>query len=419
MRLFAAYRDAYAGIPRQAWWLAAVLLVNRAGTMVLPFLALYLTGERGFSPRQAGLVLVAYGLGSMTGAWAGGAATDRVGPIRVQGASLLATGGLLLVLGRLESLPGIAAAAFLLAVAAEAYRPASSVAFVERVPPAVRPRAFALARLAVNAGMTIGPAAGGLLARLDYAWLFRLDAATSFAAALLLFILFGREPRVRRAHAATPAGAPRSFWHDGVFLAFLVLTTLWVVIFFQWFSAYPLTLRDHFALTEDRIGFAFALNTLLIVVFEMVLIHSLAGRDALVVNAVGVLAVGVGFGSLPLGSSYSWVLAGVAVWTLGEMLTMPIAEAWVAERADPAARGRYLGAYVATFALAFTVGPAAGNWIYERWGPRTLWGGCAALAAAVALGLLLLARHARGEREGSGTAGTFLEKSTNGFQVSN
>lgn len=399
MRLLAAYREAYAGIPRPAWLLALVLLVNRAGTMVLPFLALYLTGPRGFTPRAAGLVLVAYGLGSMTGAWAGGSATDRWGAIRVQVVSLAATGALFLVLARLASLTAIATAAFLLAVAADAYRPASSVAFVERVPTAVRPRAFALARLAVNAGMTVGPAVGGVLARRDYAWLFRVDAATCFAAALLLLALFGAgrrdEPVPHPPDAATPAPSP---WSDRPFLVFLLLTTLWASILFQWFSAYPLTLRDHFALAEDRIGFAFAANTLLIVACEMVLIHRLAGRDALAANALGALAIGLGFGALPFGSGYAWVLAGVAVWTLGEMLTMPLAEAWVAERAAPASRGRYLGAYVATYSLAFTAGPAAGNWVYQRWGPRVLWPACAALAAATAAGLFALSRRTRDAR---------------------
>ena len=43
------YRAAYSGLPRDLWLLSLVLLVNRAGGMVLPFIALYLTRERGLS----------------------------------------------------------------------------------------------------------------------------------------------------------------------------------------------------------------------------------------------------------------------------------------------------------------------------------------------------------------------------------
>jgi predicted MFS family arabinose efflux permease len=79
-RLLAAYREAYSGIPRGPWVLAAVCFVNRCGTMVLPFLALYLTSQRGFSPAGAGMVLSLYGVGSGVGAFYGGRLTDRLGP---------------------------------------------------------------------------------------------------------------------------------------------------------------------------------------------------------------------------------------------------------------------------------------------------------------------------------------------------
>ena len=43
-----------AGLPRDSWLLALATLVNRAGTMVIPFLALHFTRNLGFSAAQAG-----------------------------------------------------------------------------------------------------------------------------------------------------------------------------------------------------------------------------------------------------------------------------------------------------------------------------------------------------------------------------
>jgi predicted MFS family arabinose efflux permease len=71
-RVFRIYRDAFAGLPAQVWWLSATIFVNRAGTMVLPFLALYLTRERGLDVADVGGFLALYGVGAIAGIALGG-----------------------------------------------------------------------------------------------------------------------------------------------------------------------------------------------------------------------------------------------------------------------------------------------------------------------------------------------------------
>ena len=55
-----AWRD-LRELPRGVWVLFATTLVNRAGTMALPFLVLYLTRDLKFTTAQAGIVLGSYG----------------------------------------------------------------------------------------------------------------------------------------------------------------------------------------------------------------------------------------------------------------------------------------------------------------------------------------------------------------------
>src|SRR5687768_13891228 len=78
------YRAAYAGLPREVWVLAGVLLVNRVGTMVLPFMALYLTSQLGMSAGLAGRLISVYGLGAICGAYVGGRLAAVHGALRVQ-----------------------------------------------------------------------------------------------------------------------------------------------------------------------------------------------------------------------------------------------------------------------------------------------------------------------------------------------
>ena len=168
------------------------------------------------------------------------------------------------------------------------------------------------------------------------------------------------------------------------------------MIIFQFAGAYPLTLRDLYGLAENRIGLLLAVNTVIIVAFEMVLVHGLRRREPLRVLAVGALLIGGGFALLPLGSTFAFAALTVAVWTAGEMLTFPLAEGFAAERAEGARTGSYLGLFATTFGLAFVLAQALGLQVYDRLGPEVLWFGCGALGAAVGAGFLILAGRVRG-----------------------
>ena len=74
--IFSLYRNAFAGLSRPAWMLAVVMLINRSGAMVVPFLSVYLTEHLHFSLKQAGLVLSLFGMGSLCGSFLGGYLTD-------------------------------------------------------------------------------------------------------------------------------------------------------------------------------------------------------------------------------------------------------------------------------------------------------------------------------------------------------
>jgi predicted MFS family arabinose efflux permease len=400
------YRDAFSGLSRPVWLLGTANLVNRSGTMVLPFMALFLTAERGFSVTDAGRALAVYGVGAVGGAYLGGWWSDRSSPLTVMRASLLATGAGFLVLGWVERRSAIFAVLLLLSVVGETFRPAGGAAIATASAPGERTKAYALHRLAVNLGMTLGPALGGFLAGYGYRWLFLVDGATCAAAAGLLWLFFPRglpRPAASEGGAAAVEEAPaaRSPWRDPPFLALMFLMFLFAVVLFQLSGTYPLMLRDHYGMTELRIGLVLGLNALIVALFEMVLVHSLGAAEPLRMMAVGCLVLCLGFGMLPFGSTFGFAALTVVVWSVGEMLSMPAAGALVANRAGEGTRGSYMGVYMLSFALAFVIAPLAGSWLYEDLGPRVLWLSCAALGPVLGLALRALAPAFRGGRAAS------------------
>ncbi len=393
-RLARYYRDAYAGLPRAAWLLALAVFVNRAGMMVLFFMTLYLTRQLGYTVPQAGRVMSAFGLGSLLGTYFGGRLSDRLGAYTIQKLSLSASGVLLIVLSFPRSLATIAGLMFLTAAASEALHPANATAYAQICPPELRPRGYALNRLAANLGISIGPVAGGYLALWSYRSLFWVDGLTSLAAAALVFFVFrtagphghGRPPYV---------GPARNPWRDRVFLFFLIQVFGVALVFSQFLSTFPLYLHEVYRLPESRIGALVAVNTLLIVAVEMLLIHRLRHHPEALVAAVGAVLLCAGFALMPLGRSFGYAALTVVVWTLGEMLASPTISTIAANRADPASQGRYQGLFSLAFAVAMTVGPSVGTRVYSSLGGDALWFGVGAMGLAIGLGLVLVHRLMR------------------------
>jgi predicted MFS family arabinose efflux permease len=381
----ATYREAFSGLSRSVWLLSIATLINRSGTMVLPFLALFLTEKRGFSVTQAGQTLALYGLGAMGASYLGGWLCDRVDPLRVMKWSLALTGVCFLVIAHLQSRLAISAMVVVLSFVGEIFRPANLSALAAASDPGERGRSFALMRLAVNLGMTLGPTIGGFLALRDYGWLFVADGTTCLLAAGLLQIAFpGTTPRTApRSAEGRARAAAASPWRDLPVLGILGLMFLLNTVTFQLNGTYPLTLRDLYGFSEARIGLALAVNTILIVLFEMVLVHSLSRRDPLKVSGVGAFLFCGGLALMPLGRGFGFIAFTVVVWTMGEMLVFPIVSSAIADRAPEESRGAYMGLLNLSFASAFVVAPLVGTWVYQNLGPETLWYGCGAVGLVV------------------------------------
>jgi predicted MFS family arabinose efflux permease len=391
-RILAVYREAYAGLPRNAWLLSLVQFVNRSGSMVLFFLTLYLTRKLGFTLAQAGQAVSAFGLGALAGAYLGGRLCDRLGASAVQRGSLLLSGLNLILLGYLGGFAVIMTAVFLQGLFSEALLPGNATAMARECPPSVRTRGFALNRLAANLGVTIGPVLGGYLAMWNYHALFWVDGLTTLAALAIFNCYFKGEPPPRswtaEAAAATPLPGQKRRLRAIFFLVFGI-----GLIFSQLFSTFPLYIHSAYGFAENRIGQLLAINTVLIVLFEMILIQGLRKIRPLTTIAVGALLTGLGFALTPLGRGYPYAALTVVVWTLGEMLSLPLLTSEVANRSHEGNRGRHMGWFGVSFSLAWMLGPILGSEIYSRFSPLALWLGCGVLGSLLFLGFVRLGKE--------------------------
>src|SRR5215813_8683168 len=369
-RVLNPWRD-LAGLPRDSWLLALATLVNRAGTMVLPFLALYLTQDLHFSAGEAGAAIAVYGGVSLVISPIAGQMADRFGHQRILVSSLILGGLGFWALPLLHTLPQVMAGMVVLSVVSESMRPATLALVGDLAPAPLRRQAFALNRLAINLGMSVGPAAGGFLATRSFHTLFWVDGATSIAAGLLLRAFPLRE----REHVDAAAAAPvRLTAIADPRLRYVILCALPVIlVFFQHGGPMSVWMVQGLGFSTSDFGFLFTVNTVLIVFLEVRLnaltSHWRPGRAL----SIGAALVALGFGALAVSTPYWAIVATVVVWTFGEMIFFPASAAYVSDLAPRNRRGEYMGFYSMTFGLGFALGPWIGLATYQSHGATTLW----------------------------------------------
>ena len=386
------YRDAYRGLPHQAWTLFFVLLVNSAGMMVIFFLSLYLTRQLNYTVAQAGRAISLFGVGHLIGSYLGGWLSDRIGSTNIQKLSLLFCAVFYIWLGQIESLWAINTLILILATFSGMMYPANATSMARLCPTEILTKGFAINRLANNIGATIGPALGGFLALRNYRLLFWVDGLTCLAALIVFFLLWKNPERdLQEAQSQKPQSG-RTPWRDPQFLLLLFMVVIWGAIFFQLFATFPLYMREFYGLAENRIGQLVMINTLLIVLFEMLLIHWIGKRSLIRFIAASFFLTGFGFALMPLGRGFWFAALTVAVWTLGEMLSMPLLGSLIAQRAGPGSQGRYMGLFSFAFSLSMIFGPIAGTGVYSRYGPSILWYSCGIVGLVLCVIFLFLGR---------------------------
>ena len=389
----AVYRNAYLGLSDATWWLAFVMFVNRAGTMVLPFLTVYLRQEMRYSIAEAGWEVGFFGIGAILGNFIGGKLTDKIGFYHVQFWSLFLNGLLFIVLGQMRTFWQIGSCMFIIGIVGEAFRPANAAAIANYSQPENRTRSYSLNRIAINLGFAIGPAVGGLLA---FQYLFWADGITCMLAALLLRAALPAVIATNKKEGGTKAQqSSSSVWKDHVYLRFTFFIFLSALSFLQMFSLLPVFFQEQLHLSKPVIGFVLALNGLIIVVIEMVLVFKLEGkRSPVQYISTGAFLIGLSYLVLNLPFPGLWIaLLAMVIITAGEMLMFPFVNTFWVSRSNEYNRGQYASLFAMSFALGQVLAPTFGSQIVEHSGYTLLWYVVFGLCVVSSIGFYNFKKH--------------------------
>jgi predicted MFS family arabinose efflux permease len=375
---FRKYIDNFRGFRREVWILTLVTFINRAGTMVLPFLSKYLNDDLHFSYEQIGNILVCFGLGSMVGSWLGGKLSDKIGFYKIMIFSLFVSGMMFFGLQYITDYTALCIAIFLIMVVADMFRPAMFVSLGAYAKPENRTRALTLVRLAINLGFAAGPALGGLIIMsIGYKGLFWADGATCIIAILIFWILVKekKKPAESKETKALLEANRESVFKDKPFWVFLFMCVITGVLFFQLFTTIPLYHKEQFNLTELQTGLLLTLNGVLVFFMEMPIV-SYIERNKL--DKVKIVSIGCFFMAISLFLMLINFWAGILIvmmlfMTFAEMFSFPFSNSFALSRAPKGHEGRYMAIFTMSFSAAHILSAKIGMGIIDNYGYQMNW----------------------------------------------
>lgn len=371
--------------------LSIVMLINRSGSMVLPFLGVYMTDHLKFSLENTGIVLSFYGIGSVLGSWLGGFLTDKFGEYYIQSWSLFLSAPIFIIMPFFPSVEMMAVLIFLQSTISDTFRPANSVAITKYARPENLTKAFSLNRMAINLGFSIGPALGGILSGISYNFLFIVNGIGAVTAGIIYVIFFRRRNKIfREKKKLEPTKTiektvTKSPYKDYPFLLYSFLCAVFAVCFFQFFNTIPLFYKDVAKLDQSTIGFILGYSGFIIVLLEMPLV-SLAERVLKIpqILSIGIIMSGVSYLLLLFGSNIPLLLLSMSILSIAEIWVLPFMSTVTALRAERGNKGAYMGLNGIAFSFSFIFTPFLGTYVVSHFGFDSLWIGSFAILMVTA-----------------------------------
>ena len=347
--------------------------------MVLPFIALYCVEVLKVGIAESGLVIAAFGIGAFISAPFAGKLSDKIGSVRLMIISLCLSGVFLFFYSLVKDFYLFLVLSFFWAIISEAFRPASLSFISNEITNERRKTAFAVYRLAINAGMSIGPVLGGILSTIDFSLLFYFDGATSIAAGIFLIFSGMKEtnsPAENQTEIKESLPATNFLvFKNYLFLYFLIALLPVDIVFFQHIGALPLFVVGNLGFSKSMFGILMAINTVLVIIVEVPLNDAIRNWKHWKALALGSMLAGAGFGLLIFTSGIYLLVSSVIIWTFGEMILFPAAGDYVAEISPSEKRGEYMGYFQMTFSASLVLGPLFGNKVLDDFGSTILWSG--------------------------------------------
>lgn len=393
------WRSTYNEYPRPFWTLMGASFVDNLGRFLLfPYFSLYITQRFGVGLTEVGILFAIFSFSSMVGSFIGGAITDKFGRKTMLLFGLTTSALSSLLMGIVDTLSAFYILSAIVGVLSNSGGPAQQAMIADLLPEKKRAEGYGMHRVVFNISATIGPALGGILANINYLWLFVFDAVTSLITALIVYYVIPEtkpqadQNQVEESLTQTVGGYGKVF-RNSPYMAYVFISIIVTIVYVQMNSTMPVYLRDQQGIAPAGYGTLLSMNAAIVVFFQFWVTKRVSAKAPLKIMAVGTFLYAIGFGMFGFGSTFAYFVLAMVVITIGEMVLAPVGQALVASFSPEEMRGRYMAVFGFTWGISFAVGPLLAGYVTDVFDPNWVWYGSFFLAMIGVLGFLLL--HSR------------------------
>ena len=369
-------------LPREGKLLISTVIFSAVGTgLVLPFMVVYLHEVRGFPLETVGLLLALQaGLGILVVPPIG-ALIDRIGPRLVYASSIVSLMIGDVLVSQATTLPGAIVAFVFLGYGFGVIWPSTGAMIGNLIPSEQRQRYFGINFTLLNLGIGVGGIIGGQFVDVEradtFVAIYLIDAVSYLPALVILLVALrhvGGPVSAQPTEDDTPRPSYLTMLRDKNLRALLLLVAIAALVSYPQLNAgMPAYARAIGEVSTQGLGYAFAANTVVIVVLQLFVLQRIEGRRrtrvAVVMAATWAVSwLLLGATSLVPGTVAATILlAGcAAVFGLGETMLQPVSSAMVNDLAPDHLRGRYNALSSLMFSGAFVVGPIVASVLIGR-----------------------------------------------------
>ena len=377
--MFTHLNKIYHEFPRLFWVVVGVSFIDRiGGTLLFPFFALYITQKFNVGMTQAGILLGMSSLFGLIGSTVGGALTDKFGRKQLILFGLVFSAGSTLTFGLGNDLNALYPLMVVVGLLSSVAHPAHDAMIADILPENKRQEGFGILRVVGNLSWIIGPTIGGVVANINFFYLFVIDAVISCVVAAIIYRTIPETKPELHAYAES-----ESLWQtvigyrvvlkDFAFMAFMVAGMLMLIVYQQMYSTLSVYLRDNHGINPSGYGFLMTTSAITVVLFQFWVSRLIKRRPPFLMMAFGTVFYMIGFALFGVVTIYALFALNIVIITIGEMIVVPTSQAIATNFAPETMRGRYMAIFGLSWAIPSTIGPGAAGYILDNFNPNLLW----------------------------------------------
>ena len=396
MEMFARFNKIYREFPRLFWVVVGVSFIDRiGGTLLFPFFALYITQRFNVGMTQAGILLGVSSLFGLIGSTLGGALTDKFGRKKLILFGLVFSALSTLTFGLVSELYMLYPLMIVVGLLSSIAGPAHDAMIADILPEKQRQEGFGILRVVGNLAWIIGPTIGGVVANIDFFYLFVIDSVISCLIAVIVFRIIPEtkpQPHAQEENQTflQTVGGYRVALKDFAFMAFIVAGMLMLIVYQQMYSSLSVYLRDNHNINPSGYGFLMTTSAITVVLFQFSVSRIIKYRPPFLMMAVGTVFYMIGFFLFGIVTTYILFAMNIVIITIGEMIVVPVSQSLAANFAPEEMRGRYMAVSGLSWGIAFAIGPYFAGLMLDGPNPNLLWLACGILAVFTVLGYIVI-----------------------------